>query len=233
MSHCEALPVIQQGLNCITDKKDIERIIYLYKLAVIIKNNYNDDFMKLFSIIYMDYYIERIELINGIKHMTDNNISEIKMIMINNLSNFFKCIKDKEYYKDKYYQKRNSFLELSNDDIRNLIIEECLSGIHCNQNNIDKMKDIVKSIDYSEQKRLEEINIDFEISKVNGKLKHKYTEEGNFESDENVLNVIIDNLNKKGYTSHHLHIYVYEVIDDAINKIVNENKNNYQKVYNS
>lgn len=90
---------------------------------------------------------------------------------------------------------------------------------------------IKNSIDYSEEKRIEDIDIDFEISKVKGKLINKYTEEGNYEEDESVLNIIVDNINKKGYTSHHLHIYVYEALDKAINKIFREDSNNHQKVY--
>ena len=56
MSHCEILPFIQQGLNCIIDRKNIDEIIQLYKLSILIKSNCNDDFIKLFALKYMDYY---------------------------------------------------------------------------------------------------------------------------------------------------------------------------------
>ena len=231
MSRCEVLPLIQQGLNSILDNSDLDRIIELYKLSILIKNNHNEDFVKLFAIKYIDYYVGRLEFINGIKNMSENYIGEIKMIMINYLDSTYGKMKDKESYVEKYYQRRNKFIELPIEEVRNLIIEEHLSGIHSNQANIEKLMSIKSSLDYSEEKRLEDIDIDFEISKVKGKLINKYTEEGNYEEDESVLNIIVDNINKKGYTSHHLHIYVYEALDKAINKIFREDSNNHQKVY--
>ena len=82
-----------------------------------------------------------------------------------------------------------------------------------------------------ELSRLEKIDIDFEFSKLKAKRKYKYTEEGNYEDDENILTTVENNLNRRGYTSHHLHVFVYDEIDNAIKKIVNETKENYQKRY--
>ena len=231
MSRCEIIPFIQQGLNYILDKKKIEDIICLYKLSVLIKNNCNEDFIKLFALKYIDYYVGCFEFIKGIENMTDNNIGEIKTIMINSYDIAYNHMKKNDDYSKKYYERRESFMNLSIEDFRKYIIEELLSGIHTIQENIESLKEIADSIDYCERDRLEKIDIDFEISKVKEKLINKYTEEGNFEADENVLNIVINNLNKKGYTSNHLHIYVYESLDKAIMKIFREKGKNYQKKY--
>ena len=150
------------------DNSDLDRIIELYKLSILIKNNHNEDFVKLFAIKYIDYYVGHLEFINGIKNMIENYIGEIKMIMINYLDSTYGKMKEKESYVEKYYQRRNKFIELPIEEVRNLIIEEHLSGIHSNQANIEKLMSIKSSLDYSEEKRLEDIDIDFEISKVKG-----------------------------------------------------------------
>ena len=147
MSRCEVLPLIQQGLNSILDNSDLDRIIELYKLSILIKNNHNEDFVKLFAIKYINYYVGRLEFINGIKNMSENYIGEIKMIMINYLDSTYGKMKDKESYVEKYYQRRNKFIELPIEEVRNLIIEEHLSGIHSNQANIEKLMSIKSSLD--------------------------------------------------------------------------------------
>ena len=231
MSHCEILPFIQQGLNCIIDRKNIDEIIQLYKLSILIKSNCNDDFIKLFALKYMDYYSCWFEFINGINNMTNNNIDEIKTIMINNYDIEYNHMRKNDVYSKEYYERRERFINLSIEKVRKYIIEEILSGIHSISDNIEKLKEITDSIDCCERDRLEKIDVDFEVSKVKEKLINKYTEDGNFEEDENVLNIIVNNLSKKGYTSHHLHIYIYESLDKAIMKIFAEKEKKYQKKY--
>lgn len=67
MFRCEVLPLNQQGLNSILDNSDLDKIIELYKLSILIKNNHNENFVKLFAIKYIDYYVGHLEFVNGIK----------------------------------------------------------------------------------------------------------------------------------------------------------------------
>ena len=60
------------------DNSDLDRIIELYKLSILIKNNHNEDFVKLFAIKYIDYYVGRLEFINGIKNIPNIDAPIIK-----------------------------------------------------------------------------------------------------------------------------------------------------------
>ena len=231
MSQCEIIPFIQLGLNNIMDKKDIDNLIDLYKMSILIKYSDDDNYKKLFAINYLNFYYTRFEFISGIKVMDDKSIGDIKVIMINSLDYYFKKIKrNQEDFIRKYYERRDAFLNLPADVIRQAIIDEQLRGINSSISNIKSMTEIVNSISYEEQKRLDEINIDFELSKVLGKIKNKYTEDGNYEDDREVVSIIENNLNKRGYTSHHLHLYVYDELERAISKIFDTYNKVYQKV---
>lgn len=72
MFRYEVLALLQQGLNSILDNSDLDRIIELYKLSILIKNNHNENFVKLFAIKYIDYYVGHLEFVNGIKNMREN-----------------------------------------------------------------------------------------------------------------------------------------------------------------
>lgn len=231
MSHYEILPLIQESLNTIIGNGDINSVITLYKLSALIKTSSNEDYIKLFAIYYQGYYRGRFEIINGIKSMSDKALEEIKTIMIESLRVSYKNMKNKKGFENRYEEKKNSFINLSIAEIRSLIIDELLTGINTVNEYLNRIEEIANSIDYVELSRLEKIDIDFEFSKLKDKRKYKYTEEGNYEDDENVLNIVENNLNKRGYTSHHLHLFVYEEIDNAIKKIVSEKEDNYQKRY--
>lgn len=231
MSHYEILPLIQESLNTIIGNGDINSVITLYKLSALIKTSSNEDYIKLFAIHYQGYYRGRFEIINGIKSMSDKALEEIKTIMIESLRVSYKNMKNKKGFENRYEEKKNSFINLSIAEIRSLIIDELLTGINTVNEYLNEIEEIANSIDYVELSRLEKIDIDFEFSKLKDKRKYKYTEEGNYEDDENVLNIVENNLNKRGYTSHHLHLFVYEEIDNAIKKIVSEKEDNYQKRY--
>lgn len=225
MSQYEVLLFIQYGLNQIIDKKEIESIIDLYKLSLLIKNNNDDNYKKIFITKYIDYYQGRVEFINGIKNMSDSMIEEIKRIIINSTDSYIKYTKfNHEEYINKYLIRRTNFLNLSSSEIRKAIIEEQLSGIHSQIDDINVLYEKAKTINYLEMKELSNINIDFELEKQKAKRKHKYTEDGNFSDDDEVLNIVTNNLNKKGYLSHHLHIYVYEEIENSISIILEKNR---------
>lgn len=231
MSQCEILPFIQLGLNYIMDKNDIDKLVELYKLSILIKNSDDDNYKLLFAMKYLDYYYTRIEFINGVKKMSDRFIEEIKTIIINSIdAHFNKQKQEKSNFINKYYERREFFLNLSTETIRKSIIDEQLDGVHSSIKNIENLEIITNSISYNEQKKLKEINIDFELSKVLGRIKNRYTEDGNYEDDYEVINIIDNNLHKRGYTSHHLHIHVYDELDKAIYKIFNTYNKIYQKI---
>jgi len=231
MSQYEILPLIEQGLNGIINNSDLEDILKLYKLSILIKKISNEDYIKLFAINYINYYKGRMEFIKGIKSMNDTNLEEIRNIMINNIDLSYNQQKNKEKYRDKYLERRQLFLNLTLEEFKKLIIEEHLNGINSNEIYIENLINIIKLIDINELSRLNKINIDLELVKLKDKIKYKYTEEGNFEDDEEILKIIINNISKKGYTSHHLHIYVYEEIDKIVSKLFVENSVVYQKNY--
>ena len=232
MSQYELLLFIQHGLNYILGKEDIELIIKLYKLSILVQGSDDDNYKKLFIINYIDYYNGRLEFILGVKNMSNEMVVDLKNIIISSLDMYIeRNKKDQEEYKRKYEERKTKFLELSIDDVRNAIINELLSGVNTSTDDINFLRDRYNSISYEEIKGLENINIDFELEKIKGKRKHKYTDVGNFEDDDEVLKIIINNLTKRGYLSHHLHIHVYEELDNAINIINNNKNNNYKKIY--
>ena len=219
MSQYELLLFIQHGLNYILGKEDIELIIKLYKLSILVQGSDDDNYKKLFIINYIDYYNGRLEFILGVKNMSNEMVVDLKNIIISSLDMYIeRNKKDQEEYKRKYEERKTKFFEL-------------LSGINTSTDNINFLRDRYNSISYEEIKDLENINIDFELEKIKGKRKHKYTDVGNFEDDDEVLKVIINNLTKRGYLSHHLHIHVYEELDNIINIINNNKNNNYKKIY--
>lgn len=225
MSQQEILLFIQYGLNHIIDKKELEDIIELYKLSLLIKNSDDENYRKLFIYKYIDYYHGRIEFINGIKNMSDNMIEEIKQIIINSTDLYVKRVRNNhEEFKKKYEERKNKFLNLSSTDIRKAMIEEQLSGIHSQIDDINALYEKAKTINYPEMKELSKINIDFELEKIKEKRKHKYTEDGNFSDDDEVLKIVTNNLKKRGYLSHHLHIYVYEELENSISVILEKNR---------
>lgn len=230
MSHYELLRIIRIGLNDIMNSEDKNTIILLYKLSLLVRNTNDDRFIKLFMMNYMNFYYAHIEFIKGIEHMSDENINIIKDIITNSFDLFVKDRKsDDENYRNLYHRRRESFLNVDINTIRSVIKEELLSGIHHELDNIEKIKEYVDSISYEEQAQLEKINIDDELERLKEKRQCKYTEEGNFAEDEEELNIVIRNINKKGYRSNHLHIHVYDTFDNTIYHILNNQKFVYEK----
>ena len=231
MSHYELLQIIRIGLNYIMNSSNKDNIILLYKLSLLIKNTHDERFINLFMINYMNYYYSHLEFIRGIEKMSDNDIESIKEIILKSFDMFVINSKiDDAAYNNLYQKRRESFINLDINAIRNIIIEELLSGIHQEIDNIEKIKEYIKSISYEKQSELEKININYEIDKLKEKRKCKYTEDGNFEEDEEELNIIIRNINKKGYCSNHLHIHVYDMFDNTIYQILYKEKIVYKKI---
>lgn len=231
MSHYELLQIIRIGLNDIMNNDDKDDIVLLYKLSILIKNTSDERFINLFMINYMNYYYSHLELIIGIEKMSDSNIHSIKEIILKSFDMFVMNRKnnDKEY-KNLYHKRREIFINTDINIIRNIIIEELLSGIYQETDSIEEIKENINSISYEKRSELEKINIDYEIEKLKEKRKCKYTEEGNYEEDEEELNIIIRNINKKGYCSNHLHIHVYDVLDNTICHILNRDNLVYKKI---